>query len=372
MIRKFSQCGWALAVLAMVSLGFGCTSSKTGPGTTSTFPQGGGGAKRLILLTNGNSPFWDACRSGLVEGAKHFDLQAAGLTAVMEVNDGSPQGQINKLRQFGSQTDVACVAVSAVDADNAAVAQEMQKLRKKGIHVICVDADINREKFPEARAYYIGTDNLAGGRVLGTAAKHLLEARDVTSGSFVQFVGRTGSDNARKRMNGFQEAVGSQYRDADRMGDDFDRTKARENVRNAINNHKDLVALVGIWSYNAPAIVDVVKEKNARDEFTIVTFDAEPIAVTQMGQGQIDAMVVQNPFDMGYQAVRLLKALYQDDSATVEEMFPDGGDVYITGLKVVVPDDKSPLKAEMFKENTEFMTLATFRTWLQKYNLQGS
>jgi ribose transport system substrate-binding protein len=50
---------------------------------------------------------------------------------------------------------------------------------------------------------------------------------------------------------------------------------------------------------------------------------------------------------------------------------PDG-DIYDTGLKVVVPNDKSPLKKEMFGAKTEFLTLDKFREWLNKYKLTGS
>jgi ribose transport system substrate-binding protein len=179
-------------------------------------------------------------------------------------------------------------------------------------------------------------------------------------------------------MDGFKEAVGEKYREADRMADDVDPSRARENVRNAITNHQDLVAVVGIWSYNAPAIVDVVvDEKKMRDKFTIVTFDAEPLAIRDMGEGDIDAMVVQNPFQMGYMSVKILKALHENDSATLDEIFPHrkepNGDLYDTGLKVVVPDQGSPLKAEDFEANsTEFMNFSTFQEWLKKYNLKGS
>ena len=68
------------------------------------------------------------------------------------------------------------------------------------------------------------------------------------------------------------------------MGDDFDRTKARDNVRNALRNFPDLKFLVGIWSYNAPAIVDVVKETGKRKQVTIVAFDAEPLAIEANGR----------------------------------------------------------------------------------------
>jgi ribose transport system substrate-binding protein len=252
----------------------------------------------------------------------------------------------------------------------------MKKLRDNGIQVICVDADVNPEKFRASRAYYIGTDNLTGGRALGTAARELLKSRNKTSGSYVQFVGRTGSDNARKRMDGFKETIGPDFKEADRMGDDLKRDKARENVRNSITNHPDLVALVGIWSYNVPAIVDIVDEAKVQGKYTLVGFDAEPLAVMQMGEGKIDAIVVQDPYDMGYKSIRLLKAMLDKDDAVIKEMFPnDGkpdGDLHITGLKVVVPDSNSPLKAEMFDKSVNFMTLDAFKAWLDKYNLTGS
>ena len=148
-------------------------------------------------------------------------------------------------------------------------------------------------------------------------------------------------------------------------------------MRNAIRNHPKVNTLVGIWSPNAPAIVDVVTELNRRADFTIVGFDAEPVAVEQMGKGLIDAMVVQNPYQMGFQGVRMLAALVQDDKGTVKELFPrlgeTGGDIYDTGLKVVIPDDKSPLnKKELFGEKTELLTLEQFQEWLKKYNLSGS
>ena len=368
-----TACSFLLSALGFSLTGVGCGASDPEPETAAATATA---TKRMILLTNGNSPFWDACRFGMRDGAKDFEIDAAGLSWVMEVNDGTPQGQLDKLRQFGSQADVVGVAVSALDANNAAVAAEMRQLRAKGVHVICVDADVDREKFRDARSYYVGTDNRTGGHELGVAAKNLMAARSVTKGSYVQFVGRTGSHNAIERMDGFKNIVGAAYREADRMADDLDRTRARENVRNSMRNHPDLVALVGIWSYNAPAIVDVVKQEQKREEYCVVVFDAEPIAITQLGDGYIDAMVVQNPYEMGYQAVRLLKAMYEKDTATIKEMFPgegkDDGDLYDTGLKVVVPDEKSPLKADMFGEKTQFLTLAEFKKWLDKYGLRGS
>jgi len=343
--------------------------------------SGGGrradGPRRLVFLTNGDDPFWDACNAGLQEAAGSAGLSEKGLAVVMEKNNGTAQGQIEKLRQFRSQSDIAGVAISVIQADNAAIAEEMRKLAASGVAVITVDGDVNREAFRDARPWYIGTDNLVAGKVLGRAAGRLLEARGVEQGGYVQFAGFTDNDNARSRMNGFQEALGGAFEEVDRMSDRMDLAKARDNARAALVNHPDLVALVGIWAYNAPAIAEVVEERDVRDTTTIVTFDAQAAALEHMAAGRIDAMVVQNPFEMGQKAVRLLVAMLEDDQAVIDELFPRSGepdgDIHTTGLRVILPDGDSPLAGDDFDATpAERMSLGEFRSWLESRGLSSS
>jgi ribose transport system substrate-binding protein len=311
----------------------------------------------------------------LDEGAKKYDLAAAGLTIAWQSNDGTAGGQIEKLRQFGNEADVAAIAISVIQADNAAIVSELKKLQAKGVKVITVDGDVNTKTFPDARPYYIGTNNKIAGNALGQCTKTLLEARKVTKGGYVQFAGYVDNDNARNRMDGVKEILSPTYTEIDRMPDETDRTKARENVRNAITNHSDeLVALLGIWSYNGPAIAEVVAQKGNHDKVVVATFDAEDKAIEQMAKGNIDVMIVQDPYGMGVQAARLLKAMVTKDDATIKEMFPKPGQqTFATGLRVVAPDKDTPLKAEQFDPKTvEFMPLSKFQEWLKKYNLTSS
>ena len=126
---------------------------------------------------------------------------------------------------------------------------------------------------------------------------------------------------------------------------------------------------MGIWSYNAPAIVDIVKQLKRRKDFTIVTFDAEPIAIDHMKNGMIDAMAVQNPHAMGYEGVRMLKAL-----AAMEKRMnrTDEKDLFDTGLKIIIPDEGSPLANTKFGDNTDKLSLSKFTEWLKSKGLQGS
>ncbi|HZN32175.1 MAG TPA: substrate-binding domain-containing protein [Pirellulaceae bacterium] len=389
MLASFGRSFQSLAVLLSLSMLAGCgtqggggsgATTTTGgrPGASEGSGSAGAGTKRIMFVTNGDDPFWDACLSGLNEGAKQHELEKAGLSVHRDVNNGTAEGQIEKLRQYATQDDIAGVAISVIQADNSAIVEEMRNLQEKGVHVITVDGDVNRKLYRNARTYYVGTDNIVGGRALGTAAKALLEAKEVKSGGYVQFAGFTDNDNARSRMDGVQAMIGTAYEEFSREADDMNLQRARDNVRNAILNRGDkLVALIGIWAYNAPAIADVVSETKTRDKLVVATFDAQAGAIVDMEQGRIDVMVVQNPFDMGVQTCRIMKAMIAHDEATLKQLFPNqgqpDGDIYTTGLRVVVPSDKSPVKPGLFDPKVvEYMLLPDFRAWLNKYKLQSS
>lgn len=367
MARSFSFGGSCLVFLASFSL-LGISGNAAEPANSNAIAP-----KRIVLLNNTDSPFWDAARAGIKKAEEDLKLVDAGFSASMDTNDGTDRGQIEKLRQYSSQKDIVAVIISPINASNPEIADQLRVLKKKGVIIGCFDSDLVK-RAQDAREFYVGTNNVQGGKVLGTAAKNLK-----ADGEYAQFVGKDSQQNAIERMDGFTSAVGKKFVEKGRRVDDTDRTRARENVRDMIVRNKNLSILVGIWSYNAPAIVDVVKEKNVREKFTIVTFDAEQLAIQQMGEGMIDAMVVQNPFGMGYESVRYSFAKLNNDTETVKKMFPKmgekGGDQFDTGLKIVVPDKDERLKPDMFKEfgdKLEFLKLTDFQEWLKKYNLTSS
>jgi ribose transport system substrate-binding protein len=126
-IRRTLRFAW----LAGVSFLFlaGCTGNgdSTGTGSPNTGSGAGVGAdsatrgtRRIILLNNTDSPFWDAARAGIDKVAKDLKLKEAGFTASMDTNNGTDEGQIEKLRQYGTQDDVAAVIISPTSATNPA------------------------------------------------------------------------------------------------------------------------------------------------------------------------------------------------------------------------------------------------------------
>lgn len=332
----------------------------------------GAKTKRIIILTNGDNPFWDPCEAGAKAAEKELKLKEAGYEVTFERADFTVKGQLDKLKQYSLATDVVAVGISVYDATSPAIADALQKLKNQGIKIITIDGDVDRERFRDVRYAYLGTDNIIGGRELGRATLALRPQ----GGKYAFFVGNTGNANAKDRMQGFIEGSKGKFTEVIRIGDGGKPEVARKNVRDVIGQHADVNILVGIWAYNGPAAAQIVTEQGIRDKYTLVTFDADEGSIKAMEEGNMDVMVVQNPFNMGYQGVRVLKALVDDDQKTLKKMLPNygkqDGDLFRTGLKVIVPDKGSPLKKEFFEKETDFLELYEFKKWLKKYNLKSS
>ena len=183
-------------------------------------------------------------------------------------------------------------------------------------------------------------------------------------------------------MGGFAETAGDKFEELDSMADEGDENKAQENVEAVLTKHKDVDTLVGIWAYNAHAIVKVVEKRNIRDKQTIVVFDAASLALSDMEKGKIDAMVVQNPYQMGYLTVKVLSGIATGKHERITEVFKgydpkkkefasQDDDIFNTELRVVVPDEKSPLKPDMFPDS-KFFYYKDFKAWLDERGLVSS
>lgn len=331
---QFGRMGFGFVVFWAIGLA-GCSrSSDPGAGADGpTGAAGSGSAKRLVFITNSDSVYWDAAEKGMADACGQMGVPFSFLRN----KSGDAQGQIRLLEQMLVQSDVAGVAVSVIEASAVGITDKLEELKAKGIPVVTVDSDCGPAA-RGARAAYVGTNNVDAGAVAGAIAKLLLPA----GGKVVGFVGSMDADNARERVGGFRDATKDSLEVVEVMEDANDRNKARQNVEAALLKHKDLAMPFGIWSYNAPAIAEVVAESGRRGELKVLTFDAEEETMKKLKAGDIDATIVQNTYDMGFQSAKLLDALARKDAAATEAIL-HGGDKLDTGVRVIVPDNSSLL-----------------------------
>jgi ribose transport system substrate-binding protein len=293
---------------------------------------------------------------------------AAEFKAQVEMNrnqDSTVAGQIQLLESALSRPDIQGVAISVQEADSPGIADKMRELQKAGKVVITIDSDGQKD----ARQAYIGTNNVKAGEVAGGVAKTLRPQ----GGKTVAFVGMAAAANARERRDGFFDGAGELFRVSAQRGalevleDGTDPARAQTNVQTAISKYPEAGVYLGLWSYNAHHIAEEVgRFPEVRKKTTIVTFDLDELAGQDVAQGKIDATVCQNPYEMGYRAVRLLKAFIEKDQKTVEEMLPSGTDSIDTGVRVVVPRKDSPVKGE------NVIDIEEMKSWLASKGLKST
>jgi len=140
-------------------------------------------------------------------------------------------------------------------------------------------------------------------------------------GGLVARVGDTGIDGTvRHRIDGMKAALeGQNVELVDVRGDDIDMTRAKRNVEDALAANPDIDCMVGFYSYNPPRIYEVLKEAGKLGEITVVAFDEDPITLGGVKEGTIAGTVVQQPYEWGYQGMKLMAAVLEGDKSMIPE-----------------------------------------------------
>lgn len=292
---------------AIVIAAVGCTSGSSegtaGGGATAT----GGGEKKkelhLAFVTNNASDFWTIARKG-VEKA---DAEMPDVTVEFRLpGQGTADEQqtiVNDLLSKG----IDGLAISPVDPANET--EFLNGVAEKTL-LFTQDSDAPESK----RALYVGTDNVAAGKQAG---EQILKSLP-NGGKIMVFVGKADAQNAKERFDGIKEALkGSKVEIIDVRTDNTDRAQAKTNVSDTLVKYPDIAGLVGLWSYNGPAIYNAVKEAGKVGKVKIICFDEEEETLQGVEEGAIDATIVQQPYEFGYQAVKLLAQVKGGDTSVI-------------------------------------------------------
>ncbi len=302
----------------------------TGVGTPATAafekPRKADGEILIKIITNGISPFWDPMGVGMETAMKEV-----GCKAEWSGPQNSTIQDQKRMVEDAIAKGADGIALSCIEAK--ASEQIIQMILDKGIPVITFDSDSPGS----SRLCYIGTNNVNAGKAAGDAACKLLPS----GGKFVGFVGNISAQNARERRDGFVEAAKARGIELiDVIDDNKDSSRARRNVEDTMTKQGSAIhGLLGLFSYNGPAISQAVSNAGKRADYKIVVFDAEPVTLSELEKGNIDATVVQKPYDFGYLSTKLLYYINRKGwaEAKKEMKIPDDG-IYDTGVEVITPE----------------------------------
>lgn len=262
--------------------------------------------RKIAFITNGVASFWTIAK---------FGAEAAGKDLGVKVSVHMPaEGIVDQKRIVEDllTRGVDGIAISPIDSENQAsfINDTAQKTA-----LITQDSDAPTT----ARLAYVGMDNYKAGRLLGRLVKDALPL----GGDLAIFVGRVEQDNARKRRQGTIDEILDRSIDSERydppgtqltngkhnivvtLTDQFDRVKAKANCEDAILKYPKLTGMIGLFAYNAPLCIEALKQ-SGRNDIKVFSFDEADETLQGIKSGLVAGTVVQNPYEYGYQSVKLL------------------------------------------------------------------
>ena len=259
--------------------------------------------KKLAFIVNASSDFWKLAEAGVKKAQSelpNYELQfkypAQGTAALQ-----------NALMDDLVAAGTKAIMISSVDPKTSIDA--FNRIAKQ-VPLFTTDSDAPASN----RIAYLGSSNT----LAGVQAGEIMVKALPKGGKCMGFVGFLGADNAKERIAGFRKAIeGKGIELVDVRGDDVDFAKARSNVDDVLVAKPEINCMVGFYSYNPPKIYEALKAAGKIGKITVAAFDEDPITLGAVREGSFAGTVVQQPYEWGYQGMKLMAAYLEGDKSKI-------------------------------------------------------
>lgn len=275
---------WILMVVMLVTL-VGCNSKDN--------------KKHYVAMITKStkSAFWQSVFSGASAAATEYNLSISYDGPELEEDYEFQNDFIYKAIEDGAEA----IIFSAVDYN--ANAKAIEDAAKKGLKIIIIDSDVNSNQV----SCRIGTDNYAAGCMAGDAA--LASDQENIHIGIVNY--DINSANGQQREEGFRDIVSKDNRVIDIVTINVVSTTedAREGTKQLLEKHPEINVIATFNEWTSLGVGWAIRDLNLADETTVVAFDSNVVSVGMLETGEVDALIVQNPYAMGYLGVEKVAEL---------------------------------------------------------------
>lgn len=252
------------------------------------------GAKRPFVIAVAGQvgiPFYTSIQCGAQDAAKKFNIEFKWT--------GSTDWDISKEMPFISAAmQLKPDAIVFTPVDSTALVATTKQMKAKGIIPITWDAPLDKP---------VDVANFQSNHYLGgvAAAKAMIQLTG-GKGTYLDVDLKPGLPDIGARTRGFvttMKARGAKVLPILYPGTDS--SKAAQQVSAAIRAHPDLTGVYVTHSAAAQGASAAIKQAGKQGKIKLIAFDADPQQIVDLKRGVYDALIVQQPYQMGFLAVKL-------------------------------------------------------------------
>ncbi len=280
-------------VLGLLSLlAYGCNKGSTNSSGPTTSTSGSKHYSIAVIPKGTTHVFWQSVHAGANRAAK--DL---GVTIKWQ----GPQGEAERGQQIQIVNDLLTQGVDAVclaPIDSNSLVDTINNTAKQ-VPVVLFDSGANTDQYTA----FVATDNRKGGQLAGQEMLRLLG----DSGGEIAIVRvMAGSQSTTEREEGFKEIVAKNpnIKIVSEQYGDSDKAKSQRVAGDILAAHPNLVGFYGPNESSTVGILNALRDVKKNGKMKFVGFDSSEDLAKALDDGEIDALVLQNPVLMGDKAVR--------------------------------------------------------------------
>ena len=238
-----------------------------------------------------NSTFWLAVKRGAEKagGELGYDILYIGVQEQTNI-----AGQVNLVNDMVVRK-VGGILIAATDA--RALAPAVDKAIAAGVPVITLDSGVSSDK-PYA---YIATDNIGAAMMAAEAMAKLVDGKGKIGDIGITAGSQTGREREQGFLDGTKAYSGIRVLPVQYSG--CDPAKSLNIATDFFTGNPDLAGFFGACDGGGTGSGQFVKQKGLKGKVHVVSFDTSPEELQLFKDGYIDALVVQDPFQMGYRGV---------------------------------------------------------------------